>query len=302
LASCLLDAVQSGGESTASHPLGSLSTRSEAHGRHPLNKAERFDYQFAQPTGGFMSGGNAASPAGFDPVPLACHLLRTVRAGALATIDRETGGPFATLVTVATDYDGSPLLLVSGLSAHAANLDADPRASILLAAHGRGDPLAHPRLTVTGRVERSTEPRIRRRFLARNPKAELYADFPDFSFRRMTVDGAHLNGGFARAARLGPAELLTDLTGADALIEAEEGAVAHMNADHADALGLYAVRLAGAPDGNWRATGCDPDGMDLAAGDLTARLPFPERVTDAGSLRRVLVGLARDARLNDETA
>ena len=246
-----------------------------------------------------MSGDNAPAPAGFDPVPLARHLLRSVRAGALATIDRETGGPFATLVTVATDLDGSPLLLVSGLSAHAANLDADPRASILLAATGRGDPLAHPRLTVVGQVERSTDPRVRRRFLARNPKSELYADFPDFTFRRMAVAGAHLNGGFAKAGRLGPPELLTDLTGTEALVEAEEGAIAHMNADHADAIGLYATRLAGAPEGRWMATGCDPDGMDLAAGDLTARLVFPERVSDPGALRRMLVRLAAEARARD---
>jgi putative heme iron utilization protein len=249
-----------------------------------------------------MNLDNAVQPAEFDPVPLAKQLLRTVRAGALATIDRETGGPFASLVTIATDLDGSPLLLLSGLSAHAGNLDADPRASILLAATGRGDPLAHPRLTVNGRVERSTDPRIRRRFLARNPKSELYADFPDFTFRRMVVEGAHLNGGFARAGRLAASDLLTDMADADALVEAEEGAIAHMNADHADALSLYATKLAGAPEGRWVATGCDPEGMDLAAGDLTARLTFPERVTDPGALRRVLVALATEARLAAKNA
>ena len=273
-----------------------MSTGARTHGGQSLNKAERADYQFKVAPGPVMSEENAPKAAEFDPVPLARQLLRTVRSGALATIDRETGGPFATLVTVATDVDGSPLLLVSGLSAHAANLDADPRASILLAATGRGDPLAHPRLTVTGRVERSADPRVRRRFLARNPKSELYADFPDFSFRRMTVEGAHLNGGFAKAGRLGPAELLTDMTGAEALVQAEEGAVAHLNADHADAIALYATRLAGAPDGRWRCTGIDPEGMDLAAGDLTARLTYPERVVEPGALRRVLVALAGEAR------
>ena len=243
-----------------------------------------------------MSGGNSPPAGEFEAVPLAKRLLRTVRAGALATLDRETGGPFASLVTVATALDGSPILLLSALSAHAANLDGDERASLLLASTGRGDPLAHPRLTVTGRVARTEDPHDRRRFLARNPKAELYADFPDFSFRRMAVDGAHLNGGFARAARLATGELLTDIAGAGTLAEAEEGAVAHMNADHADALGLYATKLAGAPESHWVATGCDPDGMDLAAGDLTARLVFPERVTDPVTLRRTLVALAATAR------
>jgi putative heme iron utilization protein len=232
----------------------------------------------------------------FDASGLARSLLRTIRSGALATVDPVTAAPFASLVSVATDVDGSPLLLVSRLAAHTTHLDQDPRASLLLAAPGKGDPLAHPRLTLTGSAVVSEDPRVRRRFLARHPKAALYADFPDFSFRRLTIEAAHLNGGFARAARLSPAEILTDVGHAEALLAAEEGALAHMNADHRDALGLYATVLAGAGKAEWRATGFDPDGMDLAAGDLTARLPFPERVRDAGALRQVLVRLADDAR------
>lgn len=232
----------------------------------------------------------------FDGVPLARQLLRTVRSGALATLDRHAGGPFASLVSVATDLDGSPLLLVSQLSDHTGNMEADPRASLLLAAGGRGDPLAHPRLTLSGRIEAADEPRARRRFLERHPKARLYADFADFSFRRLTVESAHLNGGFARAARLSGSEILTPMAGADALAEAEEDALAHMNEDHSDAIRLYATRLAGEPEGAWRATGIDPDGIDLGAGDLTARVDFPERVTDPGMLRRTLAALAAEAR------
>ena len=238
----------------------------------------------------------AANAGGFDGVGLAKRLLRSVRTGTLATLDAETGAPFASLVTVATDPSGALLILVSRLSAHTQNMDADPRASILLAVAGKGDPLAHPRLTVSGRLELADGDVVRRRFLARHPKAELYVGFPDFIFRRLAVEAGHLNGGFAKAARLTAAQMATDLDGADPLLDAEEGAVAHMNEDHADAIRLYATRLAGAPDAEWRATGLDPEGMDLAAGDLTARLVFPERVTDAGALRRTLVDLAAQAR------
>lgn len=243
-----------------------------------------------------MADENAPASASFDGARVAKQLLRTVRAGTLATLGQDDGMPFASLVTVATAIEGSPLLLLSGLAAHTANVDADPRASILLAATGKGDPLAHPRLTVLGRIERTEDDAARRRFLARHPKAALYADFPDFSFRRMAVENAHLNGGFARAARLAAAELLTDMAGADDLATAEEGALAHMNEDHADAIRLYATRLAGAPDAEWRATGCDPEGLDMTAGDLTCRVTFPDRVTDGGGLRRTLVALAAEAR------
>ncbi|MGZ8389606.1 MAG: HugZ family pyridoxamine 5'-phosphate oxidase [Rhodoplanes sp.] len=240
---------------------------------------------------------NALPPQDFDPVGVAKRLLRTTRAGTLATLDRHTGYPFGSLVNVATDLDASPIILVSRLSTHTANLERDGRASVLLAASGKGDPLAHPRLTVLGEfVRRDDDPRLPRRFLARHPKSELYAGFADFSFWRMTVVSAHLNGGFARAADLSAHDVLAPLAGADELIAAEESAVGHMNADHADAVALYATRLLGAPNGEWRVTSLDPEGLDLALGDATLRLAFPYRVTDAPGLRSVLKDLAERAR------
>ena len=236
----------------------------------------------------------------FDATAVAKALLRATRAGALATIDRNTGHPFGSLVNVATDIDGSPLILISRLSTHTANLENDKRASLLLASVGRGDPLAHPRLTVLGGFapigrDDPSEARLRRRFLARHPKSELYAGFADFSLWRLAVVSAHLNAGFARAADLEAAELITDITDAENLIEAEAGAVAHMNEDHSDAVRLYATRLLGAEDGPWRLTGLDPEGIDLAQGDGTLRLPFAQRVTTAAALRKVLVDLAMQA-------
>jgi putative heme iron utilization protein len=243
---------------------------------------------------------NAPAPD-FDPKALAKGLLRTTRAGSLATIDRNSGHPFASLVNVATDSNGAPVILISRLATHTANLEADGRASVLLASGGKGDPLAHPRLTLIGsfgRVPRedASEPRLRRRFLARHPKSELYAGFGDFAFWRLDVVSAHLNGGFARAADLKAIDVLTDISGAADLIDAEAGAVAHMNTDHADAVRLYATKLLGAEDGPWRLTGLDPDGLDLARTDAALRLPFPERVTTAQQLRKVFVDLATAAR------
>src|ERR1700750_350998 len=94
---------------------------------------------------------NAQPPADFDPRAVARTILRTIRAGTLATLDRNTGHPFASLVNVATDADGSPLILPSRPSPHPATSEADVRPSLLLAQTGKGDRLAHPRLTVLGR-------------------------------------------------------------------------------------------------------------------------------------------------------
>jgi putative heme iron utilization protein len=239
----------------------------------------------------------ARPPEDFDPVRVAKELLRATRAGTLATLDRHTGHPFASLVNVATDLDGSPIILVSRLSTHTANLERDGRASILLAAAGKGDPLAHPRLTVLGEfVCSDNDLRLPRRFLARHPKSALYSGFADFSFWRMNVVSAHLNGGFARAADLTAQDVLTDLAGAEGLVETEESAVEHVNADHADAVALYATKLLGAANGAWRVTGLDPEGLDLALGDATLRLSFPQRITDGPALRSVLKELAERAR------
>src|SRR5215211_5390473 len=238
----------------------------------------------------------------FDAAGLGRELLRGIRSGALATFGADTGHPFASLVTVATDHDGSPLLLLSRLAAHTRNLERDPRASILLAQTGKGDPLAHPRLTVMGRAERSPEPRVRSRFLARHPKSALYAGFADFAFWRLRVEGAHLNGGFARAASLEPGDLLTNVEGAQDLLDAEEEILRRLPADHPDAPSLLATVLAGARPGAWVVTGLDPDGLDLAAGERTARVRFPQRVASRASFGQILNDMSDGARTRTSAA
>jgi putative heme iron utilization protein len=260
------------------------------------------------PTPAPSPGPGKAPPPKSDPIRptddaargLARDLLRRARSGSLATLGAD-GHPAASLVSLATDADGTPLILVSALSAHTGNLLGDPRASLLLATLGKGDPLAHARITlkVEGRqIERGTADgqRIRRRFLARQPKAALYADFGDFSFFALELRSASLNGGFGRAYELSPADILSDGARASVIAVIEEGALAHMNADHADALRLYATALLGARAGAWRATGLDPDGLDLALGDAVLRLPFPTPVGSATELRGMLAALAAQAR------
>ena len=118
----------------------------------------------------------------------------------------------------------------------------------------------------------------------------------DFSFFRVRPLGAHLVAGFGRIVDLKPSQFLTDISDAGALLEAEQGAIDHMNADHREAMNLYATKLLGAEVGDWRCTGCDPGGIDLQTGTTKLRLDFPERVTGPGGLRKMLVKLADEAR------
>lgn len=232
---------------------------------------------------------------------LARTLLRTARHGALATIEPGTGAPLASRVAVATAPDGAPLILVSALSAHTGALRADPRSALLAGEPGRGDPLAHPRLSLSARaraLDRGTPEgeAARRRFLARHPKAALYADFPDFAFFRLEPAGAALNGGFGRAYALAPADLLVASPALAGIAEIEAEAIAHMNADHAEAVALYARHFARAGAGDWRLSGIDPEGLDLVDGDRAARVWFPAPLVAAEALRPLLVAMAREAR------
>ena len=234
----------------------------------------------------------------FSPGAAACRILRLADTGSLATLNAD-GTPFASLVTVATTHVGEPTLLISKLAVHTQNLDRDGRASLLLIAPGGegGDPLAGAWLSLTGSVTGPEEdPALRRRFLARHPEAASYSGFPDFSFRRFVPAGGHLLAGFGRIVDLKPADFLTDMTGAEPLFAGEEGAVKHMNEDHADAIALYATQLLGQPAADWRMTGLDPEGADLKAGALRARLEFPSPARSPGDIRRNLVELAGEAR------
>ncbi|MGV1013937.1 MAG: HugZ family protein [Methyloceanibacter sp.] len=224
-------------------------------------------------------------------------LMRRAFKGALATIDRGNGTPYASLVTLATEPSGAPIFLISTLARHTANLAKDPRASILIDGSGAlADPLQGARVTVWGRAEKVGDEAVRRRYLARHPDAGFYADFPDFAFWRLQVEGAHYIGGFGRIFDLAPRELLVPLDGAEALVEAEPGIVAHMNEDHADALALYATAFAGASPGAWRMTGIDPEGFDLVSGQEARRISFAAPMTTPAEARKELVRLAAEAR------
>jgi len=234
--------------------------------------------------------------ADFDPKATAKKLMREARSGALATLMAGSGEPYCSLVNVACAADATPLLLISRLAVHTRNVLADPRVSLMVDERKEGDPLQGARVMAMGALAKTERDDARRRYLAQQPEAEMYAGFGDFAFYELKLKGAHLVAGFGRIVDLAPADLLTDLTGAEALLAAEPEVIAHMNADHAATCRLYATKLLGAPDGDWRCVGCDPDGLDLQWQRLGLRLPFPRRVTEPGVLRAVLKQMAEHAR------
>jgi putative heme iron utilization protein len=232
----------------------------------------------------------------FDPAVAAKKLLREGRSGALATLMPGSGDPYCSLVNVATAADGAPLLLISRLAVHTKNILADRRVSLMIDERKEGDPLQGARVMLMGTAAASDDPDIRRRYLDRQPEAEMFAGFADFAFYLVTLKSAHLVAGFGRIVDLAPPDVLTETGDATELVAAEPEILAHMNGDHADSVRLYATRLLGAPDGEWRCVGCDPEGLELQQGRTALRLPFPQRVRAPGVLRQVLKQMADEAR------
>lgn len=148
-----------------------------------------------------------------EAVTLARTLIRAARYGAIATLDPASGRPVVTRVGLGTDADGAPTILVSALAAHTPALRADPRCSLLVGEPGKGDPLAHPRLTLhcdAREIDHGSDEEIRiaGRYLAANPKAALYAGLGDFRYFRLEPLSASLNAGFGRAYALSAADVL----------------------------------------------------------------------------------------------
>jgi putative heme iron utilization protein len=231
----------------------------------------------------------------FAPQIIAKKLLREARSGGLATLIPGTGDPYCSLVNVATAADGTPLMLLSSLAVHTKNIVGDPRVALMLDERKEGDPLQGARIMLMGVAEITNDPQARRRYLDRQPEAAMFAGFADFAFYQIVLKSTHLVAGFGRIVDLAPPEILIGTSDAGELLAAEPEIIAHLNGEHADAVRLYAARLLGARDGEWRCVGCDPEGLELQLDRTAMRLAFPQRVRAPGVLWQVLKQLAEAA-------
>lgn len=144
------------------------------------------------------------------------RLIRSASYASLATLDRQSGRPFATLIQIAALPDARPCFLISGLAQHTKNLEADPRASILIDSRSEAKPMTASRVTLSGvahRLSGELETIGRRRFLAVHTDAQAYADFADFAFWQLAIEEAHIVAGFGRIRQVPGADV--ELAGRD---------------------------------------------------------------------------------------
>jgi hypothetical protein len=228
------------------------------------------------------------------------RLLRASDRAALATSlaggeEAAAGGwPYASLVLLACGHDATPLLLISDLAEHSKNIADDPRVGLLIdGTAGRVDPLTGPRVTILGTAEKTDDPRLKARFVARHPSAGLYADFADFHLYRVTVTRAHFVAGFGRIHWIEAADFLGG-TGS-ALAEAEEALLQQLN-DQPDMADRLARLATGRRAADWRITGIDAEGVDLRREGTIARVEFSARADSAETVMREIDNLHGSAK------
>jgi putative heme iron utilization protein len=234
-----------------------------------------------------------------SPASVSRRLVQATDRATLATTLPEPDGswPYASLVLAATDYDASPLLLISTLAEHTKNLKQDRRASLMFdGTQGLDDPLTGARVTVLGELQPDSDPVRLRRFVSRHPSASLYAGFKDFSLYRMRMTRAHLVAGFGRIHWIDASALLGPDADVSWLREHEPSILQHMNDDHAATIDLYAQNLLHRSGNGWRLTGVDREGADLRCDGIVARLDFPTPANSLDAVRQSFVALAQSAK------
>ncbi|HVE69781.1 MAG TPA: DUF2470 domain-containing protein [Thermoanaerobaculia bacterium] len=253
-----------------------------------------------------MAQHNAPAPSGpRAPEPSHAERVRTLlaaeRLGTLATqSQKHPGFPFASVMPYALAEDGAPLFLVSNMAVHTQNVVADPRASLLVMQSGAdADPLGAPRATLLGSVTRiDATDAIRAAYLERHPSSRYWIDFDDFAFHRLDVTDVYFVGGFGVMGWVAASDY--SVAERDPLLHDAPHILAHMNADHADALRAIAKHFAGLDAEEVTMLSCDRLGFTIRArtteGMKGARIAFPEEVRSRDAARRVLVAMTQAAK------
>jgi putative heme iron utilization protein len=241
------------------------------------------------------------------PEPSFSERTRTLvyvgRIGSLSTVSRKRPGfPFGSVMPYGLDARGRPIFLISTMAMHTQNLQADPRASLLITqVDATSDALGASRVTLVGNVLTIPEPEIadaRKLYLDRYANSKYWVDFEDFSFYRMDVIDVYYVGGFGVMGWVQASDY--DQTQPDPLADAAAGIIEHMNADHKDALIVLARAFAGLEAKEAAMTAVDRLGFHVrlktAEGVKGARIAFLREVSTPGEARKVLVEMVQNAR------
>lgn len=203
------------------------------------------------------------------------------------------GHPYGSIVNAALD-GAVPVILISALAEHTRNLRADRRCSLLFTEDGAGNPLALGRVTLLAEARELGRDAgdAAESYFAAHPLTRYYLEFGDFSFWRLEVRSLRYIGGFGRMSWVDAGDWAA--AEPDPLADAAAGVIAHMNADHADALREYCLAFSRARDfSTVTMTGIDRYGFELAVetpeGSRPVRVAFDAPLTGPGDVRAAMV-------------
>jgi hypothetical protein len=220
-------------------------------------------------------------------------LVRNHRSGMLSSHSLKFPGyPYGSALPHVTDHAGRPVVLISHLAEHTQNLEMDARASFIVCDSG-ADLQAKPRVTVLGAAHAVGEAApIERRYLRFYPDHAQYLQIGGFRFYALEPFQVRCIQGFGGLHWIAGKSYLAP----DAMRDAEEGILAHMNQDHGDALRAYCRHVHGVEPETAEMVGFDCDGFDLRVDGRLLRFDFAEPVLDPGQARSALVELAQKSR------
>ncbi|MGA8620425.1 MAG: DUF2470 domain-containing protein [Candidatus Sulfotelmatobacter sp.] len=238
------------------------------------------------------------------PEPSFSERARTLvylgRIGSLSTLSRKQSGfPFGSVMPYGLDGRGRPIFLISSMAMHTQNLQADPRASLLVTQpDASGDPLGASRVTLVGNavtIPKSQVAEARGLYLERYANSKNWVDFEDFSFYRMDVIDAYYVGGFGV---MGWVQALDyEQAQPDPLADSAAGIIEHVNTDHKDALILIAQWFAGIKAQEAAMTAVDRLGFHVRLKTMKGvRIAFLREVSTPADARKVLVEMVQQAR------
>lgn len=240
------------------------------------------------------NGYTASMDSGDEQAHAARQLFAGTWHGVLSTHSREHAGyPFGSVVPFVLDQAGLPLLLLSPLSQHTKNIDADPRCALTLVGPGDQDVQQRPRLSAVGDMAAMDPPADAERYFGYFPQSRMYFEQLDFRFYGFRPSRFHWNGGFATARWFGVDRIVR----ANPLSrEVQARIIAHMNQDHGDALRRYLRdRATTDPTVTVAMLGIDAEGIDLRLDQCLQRVALPRAIRSAEQAREVLIELAGPA-------
>jgi putative heme iron utilization protein len=223
--------------------------------------------------------------------------------GSLSTLSRKQSGfPFGSVMPYGLDDRGRPIFLISTMAMHTQNLQADPRASLLVTQQDtEGEPLGASRVTVVGNVlpvPNAELAEARKLYLERHANSRYWVDFEDFSFYRMDVIDVYYVGGFGVMGWVSASDY--DRSQPDPLADSTAEIIQHMNSDHKDALVLLARTFARIESTEATMTAVDRLGFHVRVktpdGLRGARIAFLREVSNPAETRKVLMEMVQQAR------